>query len=219
MARVKLTHGMPLPVREGWTEVVQEPAVVGDIPLGLEREEANDPLSPATRFLRHLEEDLFPLHFDFTVDSDGDYLFPHSPSQTVAHTLQLGDLQLSFTPITQISALTKERDPNKDTPTPDPPAPELLPSQQLLCGGSLERWLEADPHLDPVVLRPFNSMEHILGRYKRQREEPEQEKAPKKKRTCKQYKHEICRWEDDSPTPIISKKKLCPWASIRNLCK
>ena len=51
MARVELIHGMPLPVREGWTEVVQELAVVGIVPPGPEHEEANDPLSPATRFL------------------------------------------------------------------------------------------------------------------------------------------------------------------------
>ena len=218
MARVELTHGMPLPVREQWEEVVQEPAVVGEVPLGPGCEE-DDPLTPATRFLQHLEEDLFPLHFDFTVDSDRDYLFPHSPSQTVTHILQLGNLQPSFTPITQISTLPKERDPNDNTPAPDPPAPELLPGQRLLRGESLERWLEADLHPDPVVLRPFDGMGHILGRFKREREEPEQEEAPQKKRTRKQYKCEICQWEDDNPTPVISKKKLCPRASIRNPCK
>ena len=128
MARVELTHRMPLLVREQWKEVVQEQAAVGEVPLGPGREEDN-PLTPTTRFLRHLKEDLFPLHFDFTVDSNGDYLFPHSPFQTVAHTLQLGNLQPSFTPITQVSALPEERDPNDDTPTPDPLAPELLPGQ------------------------------------------------------------------------------------------
>ena len=70
---------MPLLVGEGWMEVVQELAAVGLVPPGPEREEANDPLSPATRFLRHLEEDLVPWHFDYTVDSDRDYLHPHSP--------------------------------------------------------------------------------------------------------------------------------------------
>ena len=128
MARVELTHRTPLPVREQWEEVVQEQAAVGEVPPGPGHEE-DDPLTPTTRFLWHLEEDFLPSHFNFTIDSDGDYLFPHSPSQTVAHTLQLGDLQPSFTPITQISALPKERDPNDDTPTPDPPTPELLPSQ------------------------------------------------------------------------------------------
>ena len=128
VARVELTHGMPLLVREGWTEVVQELAVVGLVPPGPEHEEANNPLSPATRFLRHLEEDLVPWHFDYTMDSDGDYLHPHSPLQTIAHTLRSGDLQPLFTPTTQISALPEERDPNDDTPTPDPPAPTLLPS-------------------------------------------------------------------------------------------
>ena len=204
VARVELTHGTPLPVREQWEEVVQEPAAVGEVPLGPGYEE-DDPLTPATRFLCHLEEDLLPLHFDFTVDSDGDYLFPHSPSQTIAHTLQLGNLQPSFTPITQISALPEERDPNDNTPAPDPPAPELLPGQRLLHGASLQRWLEADLHPDPVVLRLFDSMGHTLGKYKRQREEPEQEEAPRKKRTRKQYKCKICRQEDDSPAPIISK--------------
>ena len=169
MARVELTHGTPLPVREQWEEVVQEQAVVGGVPLGPGCEE-DDPLTPATRFLHHLEGDFLPFHLDFTVDSDRDYLFPHSPSQTVTHTLRLGDLQPLFTPITQVSALPEERDPNNDTPAPDLPAPELLPSQQLLCGASLERWLEANPHLDPVILRPFDSMEHILGKYKRQRD-------------------------------------------------
>ena len=128
VARVELTHRTLLPVREQWEEVVQELAVVGEVPLGPGHEE-DDPLTPATRFLCHLEEDLLPLHFDFTIDSNGDYLFPHSPSQTVAHTLRLGDLQPSFTPITQVSTLPEEKDPNNDTPTPDPPAPELLPSQ------------------------------------------------------------------------------------------
>ena len=103
-------------------EVVQEPAVVGDIPPGLEHEEANNPLSPATRFLCHLEEDLVPWHSDYTVDSDGDYLHPHNPFQTIVHALRSGDLQPSFTPITQVSALSKERDPNNNTPAPDPPA-------------------------------------------------------------------------------------------------
>ena len=51
VARVELIHGMPLLVREGWTEVGQAPAAVGVVPLGPEREEANNPLSPATRFL------------------------------------------------------------------------------------------------------------------------------------------------------------------------
>ena len=88
IARVELTHGTALPVREGWTEVVQEPAVVGLVPPGPECEEANDPLSSATRFLCHLEEDLVPWHFDYTVDSDRDYLHPHSPLQTIAHALR-----------------------------------------------------------------------------------------------------------------------------------
>ena len=129
IARVELTHRTPLPVREHWEEVVQEPAAVGSVPPGPECEEADASLSPTTRFLCHLEEDLFPIHFDFTVDSDGDYLHPHSPSQTITHTLRLGDQQPSFMPITQISALPEERDPNNDTPTPDPPAQDLLPSQ------------------------------------------------------------------------------------------
>ena len=128
VARVELTHRMPLPVREQWKEVVQEQAAVGEVPPGPECKE-DDPLTPATRFLCHLEEDFLPFHFNFTVDSDRDYLFLHSPSQSVAHTLRLGNLQPSFTPITQISALPEERDLNDDTPTPDPPAPELLPGQ------------------------------------------------------------------------------------------
>ena len=92
MARVELTHRTPLPVREGWMEVVQEQAAVGDIPLSPECEEADDPLSPATRFLHHLEEELVPWHFNYTVDSDEDYLHPHNPLQTIAHALRLGDL-------------------------------------------------------------------------------------------------------------------------------
>ena len=179
--------------------------MVGEVPPGPGREK-DDPLTPTTRFLCHLEEDFLPFHFDFTVDSDGDYLFPHSPSQTVTHTLRLGNLQPSFTPITQISTLPEERDPNDDTPAPDPPAPELLPSQRLLCGESLERWLEADLHSNLVVLRPCNGTGHILGRFKRQREELEQEEAPHKKRTHKQYKCKIHQWEYDSPAPIISKR-------------
>ena len=103
MARVKLTHRTPLPVREGWMEVVQEPAAIGLVPLGPEHEEANNhPLSSATRFLQHLEEDLVPWHFDFTADSDGDFLHPHSLSQTIAHALRSGNPQSSFTPITQV---------------------------------------------------------------------------------------------------------------------
>ena len=144
-------------------------------------------------------------------------MFPHSPSQTVAHTLQLGNLQPSFTPITQISALPEERDPNNNTPTPDPPAQDLLPSQQLLCGPSLGRWLDTDLHPKPVALQPFDGMQHILGRFKREREETEQEEAPKKKRTHKQYKHEICRQEDDNPAPVISKHCLCPQTSLQKL--
>ena len=219
MARVELTHRTALPVREGWTEVVQEPAAVGNIPLGPEHEEANDPLSPATRFLRHLEEDLVPWHFDYMVDSDRDYLHPHSPLQSIAHTLRLGNLQPSFMPITQVSALPKERDPNDDTPAPDPPLPALLPGQRLLCGPSLDRWLEQDLHPEPVVLRLFDGMQCILGRFKREREELEQEEAPWKKRTCKQYKCKIRRQEDNSPTPIISKRRLRPRASLQKPCR
>ena len=178
IARVELTHGTALPVREGWTEVVQELAAVGLVPPDPEREEANNPLSPATRFLRHLEEDLLPWHFNYTVDSDRDYLHPHSPLQTITHTLRSGDLQPLFMPITQVSALSEERDLNNDTPTPNPPSPALLPGQQLLHGPSLDRWSEQDLHLEPVVLRPFNGTQHILGKFKREREEPEQEKAP-----------------------------------------
>ena len=178
VARVALTHGTPLPVREGWMEVVQEPAVAENILPGPEHEEANNSLSPATRFLQHLEEDLVPWHFDFTADSDRDFLHPHSPSQTITHALRSGNLQPSFTPITEVSALLKERDPNNDTPTPDPLAPTLLPNQQLLCGPSLDRWLKQDLHPGPVVLRPFDDTQHTLGKYKRQREELEQEEAP-----------------------------------------
>ena len=116
-------------MREHWEEVVQEQAVVGSVPPSPECEEANNPLSPITRFFLHLEEDLLPLYFDYIADLDGDYLHPHSPSQTIAHTLRLGNLQPSFTPITQVSALPEERDLNDDTPTPDPLAPVLLPSQ------------------------------------------------------------------------------------------
>ena len=129
ITRVELTHRTVLPVRECWEEVVQEPAVVGNVLLGPDCEEVIDHLSPTTRFLRHLEEDLVPQHFNFTMDSDGDHLFPHSPTQTVTHALRLGNLEPLLTPITQISAIPKERDPNNNTPTPDPPAPELLPSQ------------------------------------------------------------------------------------------
>ena len=110
-------------------KVVQEPAAVGIVPPGPEHEEANDPLSPATRFLRHLEEDLVPWHFNYTIDSDGDYFHPHTPFQTIMHALRSGNLQPSFTSITQVSALPEERDLNDDTPTPDPLAPALLPSQ------------------------------------------------------------------------------------------
>ena len=179
--------------------------MVESVPPGPEHEEANDPLSPATRFLHHLEEDLVPWHFDYTVDSDGDYLHPHSPLQTITHALRLGDLQPLFPPITQVSALPEERDPNDNIPTPDPPLPALLPGQRLLHAPSLDWWLEQDLHPEPVVLKPFDSMQHTLGRYKREREEPEQEEAPHKKRTHKQYKCEICQWEDDNPAPIISK--------------
>ena len=129
MARVELTHRTPLPVREGWMEVVQKPAAVGNLPPDPEHEEVIDLLSPATRFLRHLEEDLVPSHFDFTIDLDRDHLFLHSPIQTVAHTLRLDNLEPLLTPITQISAIPKERDPNDDTPTPGLLAPELLPGQ------------------------------------------------------------------------------------------
>ena len=191
ITRVELTHGTALPVRECWEEVVQDPAVVGIVPPGPEHEEVIDLPSPTTRFLRHLEEDLVPSHFNFTVDSDGDHLFPHSLTQTVAHTLRLGNLKPLLIPITQNSVIPEERGSNDNTPTPDPPAPELLPSQQLLHEESLERWLEVDLHPKPVVLRPFNSMGCILERYKRQREELEQEEASKKKRTCKQYKRKI----------------------------
>ena len=214
ITRVKLTHGTALPVREHWEEVVQELAVVGNIPPDPEHEEVIDLLSPAIRCLRHLEEDLVPLYFNFTVDSDRDHLFPHSPTQIVTHALRLGNLEPLLTPVTQISAIPEERDPNDNTPTPDPPAPELLPGQRLLREESLERWLEADLHPDPVVLRPFDGMGCILGKHKRQREEPEQEEAPCKKRTHKQYKHKICQREDDNPTPVISKRQLHPWASL-----
>ena len=129
IARVELTHGTALLVREVWMEVAQEPAVVELVPPGSECEEANNPLSSATRFLRHLEEDLVPWHFNYTVDSDGDYLHLHSPLQTIAHALRSGDLQPSFTPITQVSALPEERDLNNNTPAPDPLLPALLPSQ------------------------------------------------------------------------------------------
>ena len=188
ITRVELIHGTKLPVREHWEEVVQELAAVGNIPLGPEHEEVINLLSPTTRFLRHLEKDLVPSHFNFTVDSDRDHNFPHSLTQTVTHALRLGNLEPLLTPVTQILTISKERDPNNDTPAPDPPAPELLPSQQLLHGESLERWLEADLHPDLVVLRPFDSTGHILEKYKRQREELEQEEAPQKKRTHKQYK-------------------------------
>ena len=79
VARVELTHRTPLPVREHWEEVVQEPAVVGEVFPGPGCEKADNPFTSTTRFLHHLEEDLFPSHFNFTVDSDGNYLFPHSP--------------------------------------------------------------------------------------------------------------------------------------------
>ena len=152
--------------------------MVGSVPPGPECEEANNPLSPATRFLRHLEEDLVPWHFDYTVDLDRDYLHPHSPLQIIAHALRLGNLQPLFMPITQVLALSKERDLNNDTPAPDPLLSALLPSQRLLRGPSLDWWLEQDLHPEPVVLRLFNGTQYILGRFKREREEPEQEEAP-----------------------------------------
>ena len=66
--------------------------------------------SPVTGFLCWLEEDLFPIHFNFTIDSDGDFLHPHSPSKNITHAIWLGNPQPSFTPITQVMALSKERD-------------------------------------------------------------------------------------------------------------
>ena len=113
-------------MREHWEEVVQEQAVVGIVPPGPECEEANGPLFPATRFLCHLEEDFLPLHFNFTVDSNRDHLFPHNPTQTATHTLRLGDLQPSFTSITQVLALLEERDPNDNTSAPDPPVQDFI---------------------------------------------------------------------------------------------
>ena len=219
ITRVELIHGTTLPVREHWEEVVQKLAAVGNIPLGPEHEEVINLLSPTTRFLRHLEKDLVPSHFNFTVDSDRDHNFPHSLTQTVTHALRLGNLEPLLTPVTQILTISKERDPNNDTPAPDPPAPELLPSQQLLHGESLERWLEADLHPDLVVLRPFDSTGHILEKYKRQREELEQEEASQKKRTHKQYKCKIRQWEDNNPAPIISKCQLRPWAVLQIPCR
>ena len=110
---------MPLSIREHWKEVVQEPAAVGIVPLGLECEEADTSLSSATRFLHHLEEGLFSIYFNFTIDSDGDFLHPYSLSQTIAHTIRLANQQPSFTPITHVLALPEKRDSNNDTPTPD----------------------------------------------------------------------------------------------------
>ena len=112
--------------------------MVGDIPPSPEHEEADDPLSSATRFLRHLEEELVPWHFDYTVDSDGDYLHPHNPVQTIAYALRSGNLQPSITPITQVSALSKERDLNDDTSTSTrlitwPPTP-LWAKPRLVVG-------------------------------------------------------------------------------------
>ena len=130
--------------------------------------------------------------------TDRDYLHPHSPSQTIAHNLWLGNQQPLFTPITQISALLKERDFNNDILTPDPLLQEPLSGQWLLHGKSLERWLKADLHPKLVVLRPYDGMQHIFRRFKRQREESEQEKAPRKKRTSKQYKYKTWRQEDDT---------------------
>ena len=51
IARVELTHGTPLPVKEHWKEVVQELAAIGLVPPGPEHEETDASLSPATRFL------------------------------------------------------------------------------------------------------------------------------------------------------------------------
>ena len=138
--------------------------------MGPEHEEANASLSPTTTFFYQLEEDFFPIHFNFTVDSDGDFLHLHSPFQIIAHALRLDNPQPSFTPITQVLALPEERDPNDNTPAPDSPTLNLLPSQQLLHGPSLDRWLEVDLHPELVILRLFNGMQCTLGRYKRQRE-------------------------------------------------
>ena len=83
----------------------------------------------------------------------------------------------------------------------------------------IEVFQEQDLHLKPVVLQliPTDGMQSILGKYKRYIEELEQEEAPKKKRTCKQYKCEIHKQEDDNPAPIISKKQLCPCVSLKSL--
>ena len=78
--------------------------------MGPEHKEANASLSPTTTFFYQLEEDFFPIHFNFTVDSDGDHLFPHSLTQTITHALRLGNLQPLIIPITQLSALLEERD-------------------------------------------------------------------------------------------------------------
>ena len=196
VARVELTHGTPLPVREHWKEVVQEPAVVRSVSPGPECEEANTSLFPTTRFLCHLKKDLFPIHFDFTVDSDGDYLHLHSPFQTIAHTLWLGNLQPSFTPITQVSALLEER-PQGQHPHTWPTSTRLITRPVTPPGSRPTKMVESGLHLDPVVLRLFDGMACILERFKRQGEEPEQEEAPRKKRTHKRYKCEICRQEDD----------------------
>ena len=74
--------------------------------MGPEHEEANASLSPTTTFFYQLEEDFFPIHFNFTVDSDGDFLHLHSPFQIIAHALRLDNPQPSFTPITQIGQST-----------------------------------------------------------------------------------------------------------------
>ena len=50
VARVKLTHRTPLPMREHWKEVVQEPAAVESVPPGPEYEKADTSLSPPLDF-------------------------------------------------------------------------------------------------------------------------------------------------------------------------
>ena len=142
-------------MREHWEEV-QEQAVVESVPSDLEYEEANTSLSPTTRFLHHLEEDLFSFHFDFTKDSDRDFLYLHSLAQNIMYTIQLDNQQPSFSLITQVSALPEiEYNPNNNLLAPAFPSLATLPGQQLLQGETLNQWFETDFHPEPVVLQPI----------------------------------------------------------------
>ena len=185
-------------------------------------EEVVDALSPATRFLSLLHEELRPSSYVLPRDSEG---FLVDPLRTIAVALRSTDpVALLLSPITQESVIQTHQsiDPNDLESEPAElvyPAP--LASSAVALGSSV--W-EEEPELKylcTVTREGWSPRPEVVVKREREEEEQVPEEVPRKKQRVQKRKPLLrksirrANLGDPRPDERISRVTLCPKQILR----